>query len=158
MGSPKISNPSPPSPPFPLQESQRCKQGGNSTRGGGRNSSPIAPLRCQMVWEVPPPFMSSVTVAVPTLCDNFSARSSCAFLRNSLVQTGRRGSNGNRPRFAESIDSLLSPGPTSQKSASSLNLPLRNARWKRQGCAQDISTNLFLEKKNHFEPCGMSPS
>lgn len=127
---------------------------GAKMMGGGRNSSPHCPSRCQRVWEVPPPPCQ----AVPALCDNFSAHFSCAFLRNSFVQMGRRRSNGNRPRFAESIDSLRSPGPIPQKSASSLNLPLRNARWKRQGCAQEISTNLFLEKNNHFEPCGTNPS
>lgn len=130
---------------------------GANTRGGGRNNPPTAPRCFQKVWEVPPP-RASVTTAVPTLGDNSSAHFSCAFLRNSFVQAGCWRSIGNRSHFGESIDPLRSPGPISQKSALSLPFPLGNARWKRQGCAQDISTNLLLEKNNPLEPCAMSPS
>lgn len=123
---------------FLLESQQHWGQ----TRGEGAETAPPSPL----------------PISIPRgfgRCDNFSAHFPSAFLRNSLVQTR---SNGNRPRFAESIDPLCCPGPISQNSSLSLNLPLGNARWKRQGCAQDISTNLLLEEKNHFEPCGVSPS
>lgn len=138
MGSPKISNSS--RSLFLLESQQHWGQ----TQGEGAETTPPLSL------SIPRGFgRCHPRVTISQLI------SQVLFKETRLC---KRGAMGIALILQKASNPLCSPGPISQNSSLSLKLPLGNARWKSQGCAQDISTNLLLEKKNHFELCGVSPS